>query len=236
MPRVLFAELDGDYSANDGSLPAGSNDFETLGLDQDPTLFAPRIDWTSGRWDWTLDWVGKSFGGIGPLTSGLVIDGVAFPAGNTVDTDLDLWVGRAAVTYDLVEDEHTTVGIGAGLGVYSAEANLVDLDSGARSLSNQDGLAPHLLGRLGRQWGEIDVQLLVGWLDFELNDVEAEYLDADAFVRWRFRGRDEGITWAVLAGYRYVQVDTSYNEESFDEDIDWKTELQGPYVGLSVGF
>lgn len=236
MPRVLAVELDGSYSANDGSIPGGSNDFGTLGIEDEPAAFTPRVDWTSGRWDWTADWIGQDFDGIGDLTAGLVIDGVTFPAGNTVATDTELGMARLIGTYDLVEDPDTIVGFGGGLGIVRADSVIRDLDSGSTSETNQDGVAPFLVGRLGQNFGELEVQLLVGWFDFQLNDVDSSYFDADAFLRWRFIDRDEGITWALVAGYRHLVVDTSYNEEDFDEDIDWKSELRGPYVGLSVGF
>ena len=236
MPRVLAVEFDGSISANDGSLPFGSNDFGTLRIEDEPAAFTPRVDWTSGRWDWTADWIGQDFDGIGDLEAGLVIDGVTFPAGNTVATDAELSLGRLAVTYDLVEHPDTIVGLGAGIGIVRADAVIRDLDSGAISETDQDGIAPHFVGRVGHVFGELEVQLLVGWLDFQLNDIDTEYFDADAFLRWRFRSRDEGITWAIVAGYRHLLVDSSYNEEDFDEDIDWKSELRGPYLGFSVGF
>ena len=236
MPRGLLVEFDGNYSSNDGSLPAGTNDLDAFGLEDDPVLFTPRVDVSSGRWDWTADWIGNDFDGRGTLTSGLVIDGVSFPAGNDVAADLELNVVRLGATWDLVREPETTVGLGAGLGIYQADAFLLDLDTGASSETDQNGLAPHLMARLGREFGEVDVQLLAGWIDFQINDVDTAYLDLDTFVRWRFRGRDEGWSAALLAGYRYVDVDLSYNEEDLDEDVDWKTALRGPYVGFSLGF
>lgn len=237
MPRVIDLEFDGSFSANNGTFPPlGANDLGTLGIEDDPGLFSPRVDFNSGRWNWTADWLGDNFDGVGQLTSSLVIDNVQFAAGNTVATDTELGIARLGTTYDFVEDPDTIIGLGAGVGLVRADTIIRDLGTGSFSETDQNGLAPHLLARLGHTIGAFEAQVLIGFFDFQLNDVDADYFDVDAFLRWRFRGRDEGITAALVIGYRFLESNSSYNEEDFDEEIEFDVQLRGPYLGFSVGF
>ena len=238
LPRVAIVNLDGDFASTpEGEPSSGPNDVSVLGLsNRDQGAVAPRIDLSSGRWDWTIDWIGSEFDGLGTVENDFTIDGVEFNTGDTVQSDAELGFGRAAVTYDFVADPDVNLGLGLGASIFQFDAQVVDVFSGDFSETDQVGILPYFTGRAGWRTGDFDIQALVTYIDFELSDIDARYIDADAFARWTFRGREEGWTGAVVAGYRWIDLDASYEEEPQNERIDWELRYQGPYVGLSFGF
>ncbi len=238
MPRVVLVDLTGNFASTpEGAASSGSNDVDVLGLSNDDQVApAPRIDLNSGRWDWTVDWIGSEFDGRGIVQNEFTIDGVTFETGASVQSDAELGFTRALVTYDFMADPEINLGLGLGASIYQFDAQIVDVVDGDISDTDQLGILPYLAGRAGWRVGDFDVQALVTYLDVEITDIDARYLDADAFARWTFRGRDEGWTGAVVAGYRWIDLDANYEEEPQNENLDWELRYQGPYMGLSFGF
>jgi hypothetical protein len=235
MPRVGWMDLRGDF-ASGVDAPGGPNDFGTLGLDGREATFMPRIDLSSGRWDHTVDWISSQYDGEGEVENTFTLDGVTFTTGTPLRSDLEFGVARWIGTYDFAQRPEWTVGLGAGLGIYSLETRLQEQFTTAGTDTDQLGVAPHLALRLGYDFGAVDASLLLGWLDFSLNDTEAKYLDLDANLRWYLRQPQEGYSAALVAGYRWVSLDASYREEEDDEEVVWDSSLDGPYLGFSLGF
>lgn len=235
MPRLGWLRLEGDFAAGVGG-PGQPNQLEALGLGDREASLMPRVDWTSGRWDHTVDWVGAQYAGSGEVQNDFTLDGVTFPQGTAVVSDLEFGVARWLATYDLLDHRRWVLGLGGGVGLYAVETRLLDPVSTAQTDTDQLGLAPNLALRAGYDWGSVDVGLLIGWLGFSLNDTDVQYLDLDLGLRWFLRGPEQGWSSALVAGLRWVDLEASYREEGSDERIDWNTRVAGPYLGFSLGF
>lgn len=234
MPRAMQFNVEGQFQADSSGGLNAANDLESLGIDDDPIEFAPRVDLEVGPLEITADWFEVAYQGSGQVQQEIEFGGQVFPVSTAVDSELELSLARAAATIDLIPGNTVDLGLGLG-GAYADARVLVEEQlTGDRATSDEQAPFPFLAGRARVAIGTLSAELLVGWLEVEIDSVEANYLDWDALLRWAFLGGDERLSGALLAGYRSIDVDLAYQDSGDDIRID--AQLAGPYLGLSLAF
>ena len=234
MPRAMQFNVEGDFRADTSGGLNTANNLESLGIDDDPIEFAPRVDLEVGFLEITADWFAVSYQGSGQVQQELEFGGQVFPVNTTVNSELELSLARAALTVDLVPLETFDLGLGVGGAFADARVAVEEQLTGDSATTDEQAPFPFLAGRTRLAIGQFSAELLVGWLDVEIDTVDASYLDWDAFLRWAFLGGQERLSGSLLAGYRSINVDLAYQDGSDDIRID--AELAGPYLGLSLAF
>lgn len=230
-PRVAYVGLDGDF-ASDTNISGVPTSIDSLGLDEEEAEFAPRVDLTFGGLQWTVDYADFQFVGSGRATADIVIEGVTFEANDDIDTDIELSLLRSLWTWDLVPTDLVDVGLGFGLALADVSVALQDADPPFESASTDEVVPlPFAALRAAVSLGDFGAEAQVGYIDVEVDDVEAGYLDVDAMAYWQFVDA-AGAGFRLVGGYRFVDVDAAFEDGS--DQVDANLEFSGPYLGLTV--
>lgn len=232
-PRYVFTEVDGSVAANAGG-SSGSSSLEDLGLDDSSSAFSPRVD---------LDWLGfqvsastlaTSSSGRGTLDADLDLGGDTISAGDDVDSDLDLDVLSAAATFDIIPTDFIDVGVGLGVTMLEFDARFRSTTTNDLLVTDESLPIPVLAARVGSQIGPLDVGAVLGFIDYDVDDVDASLFDLDIHAAYRLLGEGDRFVGHIVAGYRYIDMDGSY--EDGDSTVATDFTIEGPYVGVAVSF
>jgi hypothetical protein len=234
MPRAMQFNVSGDFRADTSGGLNADNSLESLGIDDDPIEFAPRVDLDVGALEITADWFSVSYAGSGTVEQEIEFGGQTFPVNADVDTEMDLSLGRVAATLDVIPSKTIDVALGVGVAYADARVFMEEQLAFNSATTEEQAPFPFVAGRGRLALGSLSAEVLVGWLEFEYDSTEASYLDVDALLRWGFLGGDERLSGALLAGYRYINVDLAYEDEG--DSVALVAELSGPYLGLSLAF
>ncbi|MEZ5976677.1 MAG: hypothetical protein R3F34_00430 [Planctomycetota bacterium] len=232
-PRILNLDLDGSFRAGSGASNSSSS-WDRLGLDDEPTDFSPRLDLYAGAMQLTFDAAQGRYSGNGALDGQIDLDGVTIPASASVDSDLDFGIYRLTSTFDLLPSERGQLGIGVGLAAVDVKASIVDTLT--TNSANTDELVPvpYAALRAGVDFGDLEVQGLLGVLSLDVGDNEATYVDADVYARYFLLGGEDHVRAAIVLGYRSIDLDVSYDDG--DDRVDFDVQVSGPYLGVTVVF
>jgi hypothetical protein len=230
-PRFQQFNIDGSLAAS-SSGTTSRNDLAALGIDDNPIEFAPRADFSVAGFELTADYFDVSYAGSGDVEGDIEFGGEVFTVGTTVDTELDLKIGRVAATWDFIPTKMFDLGIGAGVGLADVRAFVQDQGTLNSSETDEKAPFPFLAGRARVALSSLSAEVLVGFLSFDSADVKAEYLDVDALVRWSVIGGTNHVGVSLIGGYRLTQLDLEYEDGS--DKIDINADLSGPYLGLSL--
>lgn len=228
--RAQDFELDGALGASSSGVVATSST-DSLGLDQDEGAFSPRADLVAGPMRLTVDHVGVEFEGDGTVEVDFEFGGETISAGADVASRLDLGITRAVATFTILPLGVVHVGLGVGVALVDFEAELVEDLTATRIATDETAPVPFVAARVGGGIWRIDFDVLAGFLDVEIDDVDARYLDVEAMARLRLF--DAGFHGDLVAGYRWMDIDVAYEDDG--DDVDADIELSGPYIGLSIG-
>ncbi|MCZ6596306.1 MAG: hypothetical protein O7B99_01560 [Planctomycetota bacterium] len=229
-PRYGPSEADGDIAISSiGMLVRSSVD--QMGVEQDDSVFSPRIDIDWGPVDITLTTFDALYEGSGTAEAQLDLGGVVISAGDRVDSKLDLFLFFSAVTWDFVPGDTFCAGLGLGYGIVDFKADIESLSTGDSIGSAETFGIPLLVARAGVSTGRLDVSLLLSGLAARADGDEVALLDADLFARYELVSHGV-VAGALSLGYRYIMVDAEY--DTLGSGVDADLDFQGPYFGLTL--
>ncbi len=231
IPRFQRFEIDGEFAASATGL-TGSNSLAGLGIDDDPIEFSPRVDFSAGPFEVSADYLDVSYAGSGDVETEIEFNGQTFTVGTIVDTEIDIKLGRASATWDMIPTNTVDLGLGIGLAYTKARAYVREQSTGDSAVTEEEAPFPYLAARARVALGDLSLELLGGYLQFDYDDVDASYLDLDAMARWAVIGGDEHLAVSLLAGYRIIQLDLEYLDSG--DTVDIEADLKGPYAGISL--
>jgi len=233
-PRYGTLAIDGEFGISSGSVTAG-NDLQELGLEDDDGVFGARveIDWGSPNFSFALS--GSDHGGDGTLEAEISQGGTTIPAGEAVHSDFELGLGEAALTFDLVPGDLVDLGIGVGVLGIDLEWAITSQSTGDTIDTDEFVFVPVLALRGATQLGPVELSLLASGLDVEVDGDEASVYDLDFQALWRFTSDENALIGALVAGWRYLDFDLDYESDD-DDEVDAEVSLNGPYLGLTLGF
>ena len=131
---------------------AVSSDTDALGLDEDSSVFSPRVDFSWGPADLMLTVYEAEFQGTGTTPSQLDLGGVIIAAGDTVQTDLDVSVANLIATFDLLPTGFVDLGAGFGLRLAEFSGNIRSTNTGLEIGSDETFILPALAAHRPWTW------------------------------------------------------------------------------------
>lgn len=235
MPTVgveaRYANLDakGDVALATGGNPVARNSLSDVGLDGEEGSLGLRGDLKFGSPHLTVSTESASWSGDGTLTGsfgGIVV-------GTTVESDLDLAIHRAILTFDVLPVPMVELGLGLGVSVLDIQASLEDTNTSTVEEIDETVPVPELAARLAVEFWRMRVEALVGGMAYDAGGDRASYLDGDLNARVRLAGLGPVDGW-LSVGYRMIGVDAEIEDGSDDIEID--TTFDGVYFGLRLSF
>ena len=235
IPRYGRLNIDGSIGVNGASSGSSArNDYKAMGLQDDTSVPSGRVDLGAAGVKATFSLSQSSHGGTGTLQSDVSDGTTTIPAGTSVNTDFDVVLGQGIVTWDLVPGDLVEAGIGLGVSAFDVDARITN-PAASQSIGAHGFLpVPVVAGRVGLDFGKIDVSLLADGMDVRADGKDVTLLDLDFMARWKLIGTVGGFAGALAAGYRYV--DLRFDTADSSKSIESTTRLSGPWIGLSLGF
>lgn len=231
-PRFTQVNISGDIAIANGAITA-DNDVEDVGIEDDSSAFGLRGDFKWGAPHLTLDLQTSTHDGDGVLEADLSQSGVTITAGTAVETDMNLGMHAAYLTFDLVPGD---LELGLGFGVALVDLDFKTLDPlGGLSISEDTLIpVPMLAGRAGIEVGPIDLEALVGAMAYDDGDTDVTVFDGHVTGRYRILGNGDRLIGSLVGGLRYVTIDAEY--EDGGDDVAGDLEVMGPFIGMRLQF
>ena len=171
-----------------------------------------------GRW-------GISVEGRTSIDTTFDFGGSTYTTGDTVDTEFDVEVWRAAYLF-CPKLGRFKIGVGLALQWWQVEAELDNETAGFSEEFDESYPIPALTARL-----DIPFNLFVAftskadYLQVDVNDIEGRFLDSSAGITF-----SAPKAFSVFAGYRIVDADLTIDEDSVD------LEFKGPVFSAAVSW
>lgn len=218
---------DGSVSLASGGGASLDNSLSDVGLDEEADTIAGRADFKWGLPHLTVLTQQSSWDGSGTLSADF--GGIA--AGTTVNSDLDLGLHRAILTFDIAPTDLLELGLGFGLSYVDLQAAV---KSGVLTESIDEQLpVPVLALRAGGRVWRVDLQGLLSGMSGQIDGDDANYVELDLNAKLALFGEYEDFHCALVLGWRSFDLELDYDDGG--DRIEADLTFQGPYVGLQVG-
>jgi hypothetical protein len=231
-PRYGPVDIEGEVGISSGSTSA-TNDVDAVGIEDDDGAFGLRGDFKWGSPHLSVDLQQSVHDGDGVLEADLSQGGVTIPAGTAVETDFELGLYSAYLTFDLIPGDFE-LGLGFGVAGVDLDFESTDQTTGESIATDELLPVPMLAGRAGIGLGPVDLEALVGAMAYDSGDTDVTLVDGHASGRWRILGDGDRMSGALVGGLRYVMIDAEYEDGS--DDVSGDLEVLGPFVGLRLQF
>lgn len=232
-------QADGEFRSTKEGDPDITIDLDDLGLDDN--LISPIvggiINFWGRRMTLRLDYFGYHDDANATADFEFDFDGITFPIGARLDSNLDLDLYVVNLSYNFYRSDRARFGL--GIGVHAADIDIgvsgtvkvgdkeIDLGSGGAEL-----LAPLPNLYVNGAYAFTDKFLLRyggGGFSLKYGDWDGSLFFANAFFEyWPFKYLGLG------AGYRYLSADVTYDGSSREEKYDFV--LPGPLFYVTAGF
>jgi hypothetical protein len=228
-PTYGLFEPKGDVSYVTSGGASARNSVETLGLDDSEGTLGARADFKWGVPHLTVSTQASSWDGDGTLTA----DFGGISAGVNVESELDLALHRAILTFDVLPTDMFELGLGFGITAADIEAEVTDDLSNTTESADEIAPIPLLALRAGFRIWRLDFEALVAGMSIDSGDDKATYLEADLNARLALFGEPGGVNGSLMLGWRQVDIDVEYTDDGDDVALDLT--FSGPYFGLQIG-
>ncbi len=175
-----------------------------------------------------------SWSGSGVL-SGEFTDGTnTIPIGANVDSELDLDIHSALVTWDFLPGD-AELGLGFGLDLLDMQGSFTD--QGTLQVIDFDETLPLpvIAVRANVHVGSIELGGHIAGFKFDYDGNDAEFIDMDLMARYHFIGGSTRASGSVMLGYRSITLDVDYEGDS-SERIVADLDFTGPFIGAQLSF
>ena len=233
MPRYGSTKIEGQVATSVGGVSA-FNDLNTdLALDKDDGTLGGRVDFDWSGLHVLVNTSKSKFTGSGTTGSDITVGGVTIPAGQPIDTELEIGLNQGAVTWDFFPGQTLDLGLGLGVAGVGWDTTVTNSTFGTGSNSTTVPI-PILAGRAKVEFWRAMVSGDLGWMNVAYNGDKLDYLDLDLLAGVRIFGSASGFRLLLNAGYRYTSLAGFYDDGSTEVEFD--TTLTGLYGGLTLAF
>ena len=231
-PRIASVSIEGDLAIASGAITA-DNDLETMGVEDDNGVCGVRGDFKWGSPHLTVDLQASTHDGDGRLDADISQGPITITGGTDVETDLDLGLHTAYLTFDLLPGDFE-LGLGFGVTLVDLDFQAVDPLTGDSVTSDELLPVPMIAGRAGVGLGPVDFEALVGAMAYDDGDTDITVFDGHVTGRYRIMGGGDRMIGSFVGGLRYVLIDAEY--EDGGDDVAGDFEIMGPFAGLRLQF
>tara|TARA_R110002110_G_C13470525_1_gene720921 strand:+ start:32942 stop:33757 length:816 start_codon:yes stop_codon:yes gene_type:complete len=236
---AIHNEIDGDITIGRDPLPVTPIDVvDVLKIDNSEIL-----PWLAFRWRfaerWSLNFRFNGFeeSGGNVVSEEFNLDGVVYPVGVQISTDLRADAYILDVSYNLLDGDNYELGLGLGVHAFdfnvAVQGALMVGDSGETFGGSSESLiapVPNLRIYGTYAFGpKTSITFNAGWLSLEYDDYDGAFYYLESHVEYRFTNH-----WGVGAGAQFTDMDFEHDSGAGDFerfDISF-TGLQG-YVTYS---
>jgi len=172
--------------------------------------------------------------------SGFLVQGLDFGNGPVIGTtdpitsDIDVAMYLANIDYDLLKRRDMDLRLGVGLGQVELDIAMTPANGNG---VNINGNVPfgYLTGTFTKRWNKFAVLFGLQGIGVNIDDYSISYTSVNLAGEYRFyeRGR---LGISVAGGYRYVDFDYSFDDDTTGVRVDTAFELTGPYIGIRASW
>jgi len=214
---------------------------EVLGLDDSATTGFLMYQWRfTEKWSLQAFYSQMQNDGKVRASRDFTFDGKEYTAGLTLETEFNLDTLLVVANYSFIKNDRMELGAGFGLHAFDIET-VISLDArlegennnpGGRKRSTSELLAPlpNLRGfgtyMINPKWS---IQGSLGWLSFNYDDYDGDYLYVNVATEYRFTER-----FGVGLAYQISEIDVSHDSKHGEQSFDF--DLYGPSLYLTYGF
>jgi hypothetical protein len=229
--NYVLSEIEGEGRTIDDLVGTRFDLEDDLGLDEEDEF--PELQlWFHflRRHSLGVSYFRSSYDGKATLDDTLIIHDETFPAGTTVESEVDFDLARLHYNFRFLDFKVVDLGLVVG----------VDLYSGEGSISDAAGILPDADGDFDAPFPVLGLNATVkipgtglflhgevSGANFDLDDVDADVLDAQARLTWYILQGPVGLS----IGYRHLDLDLEVEDEG---TLDITQE--GFYGGIAVRF
>jgi hypothetical protein len=212
-----------------------SNSLSELGLDDKEGVPGAAID---------FQWLGPhisvstqsgSWSGSGMLSGEFSNGTISIPVGSDVDSELDLAIHSAIVTWDFLPGD-AELGLGFGVDLLDMQGKFTEIGGAMEVIEFDETLPiPMLVVRGNVHVGPIELGGHIAGFKIDYDGNEAEFIDLDLMGRYHFIGGASRASGSIVLGYRSITLDVDYEGDSSERvvaDIDFT----GPFIGAQLSF
>ncbi|MEH6519534.1 MAG: hypothetical protein V7742_22895 [Halioglobus sp.] len=236
---VYEQDVDVTASATRDPLPEIDVNFDkVLGLEETGTTAFLSYQWRfKDKWSLQGFYSKMEVDGKKLATKDFNYDGVEYTAGVRLETDFGLDTYLLAVNYSLIKDDRKEFGVGLGLHAFDIDSTIataVGVDglerAGTRTNSQVTAPLPNF-----RAYGTFlitdrwEVSAALGWLSFNYEDYDGDYLFLTAFTEYRFTER-----FGIGLSYQVAEIDVIHDDSNSKKEFN--IDLLGPSIYLTYGF
>ncbi len=211
-----------------------TNSMENLGLDDEERIPSAMVDFQWGGPHISVSTQQGNWSGSGTLNAEFSDGSTTIPVGTAVDSDLDLGIHAAVITWDFLPG-NAELGIGFGV-------NALDFQGSFQSQSSSDRIdfdellpIPAIAVRANVQVGAFEVGGHASGFQVDYDGDEAQFLDLDVNARYHFLGGNSRASGSIMVGYRSLQLEVDYTDDS-GENVDLDLDFSGPFLGAQLSF
>ncbi len=211
-----------------------SNSLEALGLDDEEGSVGAMVDFQWLGPHLSVSTQSANWSGTGVLTGEFANGTGTIPIGATVNSELDLDIHSAIVTWDFFPGD-AELGLGFGVDMLDMKGSFTDQGTLQVVDFDESLPLPMIAIRANVHVGSIELggHLAGFMLDYDGND--AEFIDMDIMGRYHFIGGDSRASGSIMLGYRSISLDVDY-EGSSSERVVADLDFTGPFIGAQLSF
>lgn len=236
---VYEQDIDVNASSTRDPLPVVDINFDkVLGLEESGTTAFLSYNWRfKEKWSLQAFYSKMEVDGKKRATRDFNYEGEDYTAGVLLETDFGLDTYLLAVNYSLIRDDRKEFGVGLGFHAFDIESNIaaaVGVDgeerAGTRAKSELTAPLPNVRAygtyMITDKW---EVSGALGWLSFNYDDYEGDYLFLTAFTEYRFTER-----FGIGLSYQASEIDVVHDNDRSRKEFN--IDLLGPSIYLTYGF
>ncbi len=226
----MQTELDGQIGLGPTVAPAGFSvdpiDIQSgLGLDDSEPSLLLRAELDAGP----VRITGSAFQYSGEGSGTLSGDYGGIPAMTQVDTEIDMLVGKAAVTFDLLDFDVIRISPGIGVDIFTIDSTVTDRTTLQTETIDEVIPLPMLFLQAEADVGPVGLIVDAGGIDVNYDQFSGTFFDVEAMAILEPVEHFE-----LFAGYRWVDVDADGAVD--DQDFLADFQLTGWFLGGGVTF
>ena len=156
--------------------------------------------------------------------------------GNTtpISSDIEVTMKLANVEYMILQRHDMDLGIGAGFGQVELDIKMTPQIGPEVNISG-DVPFGYLTASFVKRWGKLALNVGLQGLSVSRNDTSVTYSSMNIAGAYRLLQREK-LGLDILGGYRYVDFDYEFDDDSTGISTGTDFELTGPYVGLRASW
>lgn len=203
---------------------------DSMNLDtSDKFMFTAAVQYR--KWRAGLNYAPTLFSGQGYAIVALTGNQAGVLEKTPLNTDIEVNLLLGKLTYDIIQTKGSRFGVGVGLGASYIDLNIIP-EVGNSIIYHGDQPFGFLSVYMENDYKRFLYGFSLNAISATFSGVEVDY--SDYMLNLGYRLSDKEVKWDLVGGYRLVNF--SIDIEDGQDIIKATTQLEGPFVGVSVTY